>query len=293
VWRSPRLPHKVVFCFFGSKTPPTRIRTAFSGAPAQNTRIPEYHISQNGIVGFFAQKRNLRLCTGDCPAPMGVAGNWLRFAQQASGWNGGIMEYWNGAASDPNRQSSIINHRSKGCRLPATALFTAEDTEGRRGKRAGTGPARRRRDAEDRRVEGSRPEPAGGRGERSFARNPSRISRKKREKTKKGWPGERRGGQRTEATEMRKPQIDADENGPAFGRNQDLLSPSRQARKEIRPRLADLPWRSLRLCERHNAFCARDLRRPSKIIWKCFFSPWQLGTQIKACRTMSYVDFLV
>jgi hypothetical protein len=27
-------------------------KTAFSGAPVQNTRIPEYHISQNGILDF-------------------------------------------------------------------------------------------------------------------------------------------------------------------------------------------------------------------------------------------------
>ena len=29
-------------------------KTAFLRAPEQNTRIPEYRISQNGIVGFFA-----------------------------------------------------------------------------------------------------------------------------------------------------------------------------------------------------------------------------------------------
>jgi hypothetical protein len=40
-----------------------------------------------------------------------------------------------------------------------------------------------------------------------------------------------------------------EEPSPAFGRNQDFLSPRRQARKEVPARLACFPWRSSRLCE--------------------------------------------
>jgi hypothetical protein len=141
-------------------THPPVPKTAVSGAPAQNTRTPEYHMSQNGILDFWPQDAISSDERGNCLTGYRLLLLELRTTRRMT----------RTSTDFANFRRFATDHR-----LPTTAFSTAESPSTQ--KKTGRGLAA-----------------VGCRGERSFARSPSHVSRKKRKKAKEGWPDDGRRG---------------------------------------------------------------------------------------------------